>query len=300
MGFKEELVNVAEFSNTVLKFNEPLKKHTSIGVGGSASFFAEISTLYALNNIIDLCEDYGIRYKIIGNGSNILASDKGYDGLVINLLKLKDIYFVKDKVRVMAGAKISDVISFCAENKLSGVEWFYGIPATLGGAVTMNLGAFNHSISDNLIFVETIENGKIKTYSKQECKFSYRKSIFKNKKYPIVCAYFSFPLKDKKEIIETSKRCMSYRKERQPSEKSFGSAFVNPNNAFAGKIIEDLGLKGYRIGGAEISKKHANFIINTGNATAKDVKNLIDYVKFMAEKKDIKLKEEVEYLGDFT
>lgn len=297
MGFTDAL---KEFTQAKICFDEPMKKHTAYGIGGCARYYAEPDSLYVLNNVIALAKEYRIKYKIIGNGTNILVSDLGFDGLIISLKNLSDVYFKREEIRAMAGAKLDKLIKFASESKLTGVEALSGIPATVGGAVVMNAGAFGHNISDYLTTVETLEGGKVKVYDKSECKFGYRTSRFLGKKSVVISATFLLSHGEREIILAGIKTYSELRKSIHPLGRSCGSVFKNPKQDSAGSIIERLGLKGYSIGGAKVSNQHANFIIANTKAKAKDVYNLIQYIKKKAkETLDVELIEEVECIGDF-
>lgn len=289
-----------QFTNAKIYFNLPMKNRTSFGVGGCAKYYAEIDSLYSLNQIIALAKEYKIKYKVIGNGTNLLVSDLGFDGLIIDLKKLNEIFFKQKDVRVMAGAKLESLIKFCMENSLTGLEVLSGIPATVGGAIVMNAGAFGHNISDCLLTVETLKDGKIKVYDKSDCKFSYRSSRFLNKNEVVVSATFAF-LEGEKEIIKSrSKNYIELRQSIQPKGRTCGSVFKNPKPFTAGCLIDKAGLKGYAVGGATVSKDHANFILTSSKAKAKDVYLLIEKIKSTVnEVFNIQLKEEVEKIGEF-
>ncbi len=297
MGFKDELVDC---THAKILLNQPMKKHTGYGVGGNALYFTKVDTLYTLNEIILLCNRYKVDYKVIGNGSNILVSDKGYNGVIINTSKLSDVFFKKDLVRAMSGATLQKLIKFCSGNNLSGLEALSGIPATVGGAIVMNAGAFGKNISDRLVSVETLYNGKIEKYYKDECKFGYRTSRFLGKKEVVISATFKLFPAEKELIVAGIEAYRDLRKSVQPTGKSCGSVFKNPVGYRAGRLIDSLGLKGTSVGGARISNEHANFILTDGKATALDVKNLIDYIKKkVLDAFNIELKEEIEYVGEF-
>ena len=276
MGFKEELL---EFSHAKIRFDEPMSKHTALGVGGEAKYFAEVDSLYGLNILINLAKRNKVKCKVIGNGTNILVADVGYDGLIISLKKLGDVFFKRDQVRAMAGASLDKLIKFALDNRLSGLEALSGIPATVGGAIVMNAGAFGHNISDYITTVETLYQGKIKIYDKDDCKFAYRKSRFLNKNEIIVSACFDLKERDRESICNSIKSFLEVRKSIQPSGKSCGSVFKNPKPHTAGALIDRAGLKGYSIGGATVSSQPGNFIITNTKTTAYDVYALIKYVK---------------------
>ena len=297
MGFKEEL---SVFPHAKIKYNEPMKKHTSFGVGGKADYYVEVDSIYTLNEILSLCKKYRVRYKIIGNGTNLLFSEKGYKGLIINTKKLNSIYFENTLVRAMSGANLNELIKNSAQKNLSGLEWLYGIPASIGGAIVMNAGAFGHNIAERVIAVESLVDGKIKKYSKEECKFGYRTSRFLGKKEVIISATFDLTQGNSERIVESITAYKELRNSVQPSGRSCGSVFKNPLGDRAGRLIESAGLKGSQIGGATISQKHANFIIAKGKTTANDIYELIDYVKRKVKSQfGVQLEEEVECVGEF-
>ena len=297
MGFKDELT---EFTHAKIRFEEPMKKHTALGVGGKAKYFAEVDSLYGLNLLTALAQRYRVKYKIIGNGTNVLVSDKGYDGVIVCLKKLSDVFFKRDEVRARAGANLDKLIKFAVDHRLTGLEALSGIPATVGGAVVMNAGAFGHNISDRITTVETLHNGKIKIYDKDDCKFGYRKSRFLGKKETVVSASFKLDHSDREEINARIKNYREQRKNVQPSGKSCGSVFKNPPKLSAGALVDKAGLKGYSVGGAKISERHGNFILTCSRATATDVYALINYIKEEINKIfGVRLTEEVEYVGEF-
>ncbi len=298
MGLKQEVQDF--YTSKIIVYDQPMKKHTSLGVGGNAKYFAKADSLYTLNSLITTAKKYKLPFKVIGAGSNILVSDKGFDGLIISTVNLTDVFFKRDYVKAMAGATLNKLFKFSLEHNLTGMEALSGIPATVGGAVVMNAGAFGHSISDNLVEVETIKDGKICKYLKEECKFSYRTSRFIKSRETVVSATFCFSECERELIKAGHKSFSEIRAEIQPKGKTCGSVFKNPKPFIAGMLIEKAGLKGYTIGGATISEKHANFILNTANAKAQDVYNLILHIKQkVKEVFGVDLTEEVVYLGEF-
>ena len=283
-----------------IKSDEPMKNHTSMGVGGNARYYVEADSLYALREITEAAKRLRIKYKIIGNGTNILVSDSGYDGIIINIRRLSDIFFKVGEVRAMAGASLNKLIDFTAKNRLCGLEKLRDIPATVGGAVVMNAGAFGSTISEHITTVCTMKNGKLHSYSKEECGFGYRKSRFLGKKEVVVSADFRLESCEKEMVIAGIRTYAEERRRIQPYGKCCGSVFKNPLNDHAGRLIDAAGLKGYTLGGACISDKHANFIMNNKNASASDVYSLIQYIKdTVRDRFGITLSEEVEYLGEF-
>lgn len=290
---------LAYFTDEV-SFDEPMKFHTAFGVGGKAEFFCAARSLYTVNTLITEAKKRKIPYKILGNATNVLVSDSGFNGLIITTKRLNDVFLNVFEVKAMAGVTIADLLRFCANHGFSGLEALAGIPATVGGAVVMNAGAFGKNISDYVTSVETVINGKIKKYYKHECKFGYRKSRFIGTKEVVTSVSFKFD-NGERELIEASVRSFSdIRRKNQPTGRTCGSVFRNPNGFFAGKLIEDAGLKGVSVGGASVSEKHANFIVNDKTATATDVFGLIKKIKeTVFDKFGVLLKEEVEYIGDF-
>ena len=297
MGFKQLL---ADYTQAKIIFDEPMKKHTAYGVGGLAKYYVEVDSLYSLNEIINLCSKNRVPYKLIGNGTNLLVSDNGYKGMIVSVKKIADVFFKVNEVRAMSGASLDKLIKFTVEHRLSGLEALSGIPATVGGAVVMNAGAFGHNISDKITAVETLCEGKIKKYSVDECKFKYRSSRFKGKKEVIVSATFKLKESEREIISANVKAYKELRKSIHPTGRSCGSVFKNPLPETAGRLIDMAGLKGCAIGGATVSERHGNFIVTEGKAKACDVYNLINHVKEKVKKEfDVDLVEEVEYIGEF-
>ena len=284
-----------------IKKNVPLKKYTTFKIGGSARYFFTAETKEDLAAAVLTAEKLKMPFFILGAGSNILVSDGGFDGLIIKI-QITKYKIINTKIVAETGVKLGELLSISAKNGLTGLEWTVGIPGTLGGAIFGNAGAFNRSMGN---IVDKIEAFDIKTkrivfLNNKNCKFSYRGSIFKkNKGLIILSAELRLKKADKKLIKEKIKNFLKHRRISQPCElPSAGSVFANPDKFFAGKLVEKCGLKGRRIGGAEISKKHANFIINLGEARAQDVIKLINLAKKSVKKKfKINLKEEINYLG---
>ncbi len=297
MSFKKAL---GEITHAKIFFDQPMKKLTGYGVGGCARYYAEVDSLYALNDLISLAKQHRVRYKVIGNGTNLLVSDLGYNGLIISIKGLSDVFFKRDQVRAMAGARLDKLIKFALDHKLSGLESLAGIPATVGGAIVMNAGAFGHNISDCITTIETLNNGKIKIYDKRDANFAYRTSRFLGKKEVVISADFCFKNEDREKILSSMKTYLEIRKKMHPTERSCGSVFKNPKPYSAGSLIERAGLKNFTIGGATVSDKHANFVVVNPKARAKDVYLVIQHVKGVVKDKfNVELDEEVEYVGEF-
>lgn len=281
--------------------NESMAKHTSYKVGGICKFFVTPFSVDKLLILIKELDKNSINYIVIGNGSNTIFSDDLYDGVIINLCKLNNIEINNDKIMVEAGYSLIRLSNLCANNSLSGLEFASGIPGSVGGAVYMNAGAYKSDMSEVIESVTFLdENYKLNTLPKDKLEFGYRTSIFKEKKYIILSVIINLKPGDKEEIIDLMNDRRERRINSQPLEyPSAGSVFRNPSETvFAGKLIEDLGLKGYSIGGAKVSEKHANFIVNYNNATAKDIRDLISFIRDEVEKKyDITLKVEQEFVN---
>lgn len=284
-----------------IKENESMSKHTTYKVGGEVKYFVTPASIEELIELLKKLKEENTKYIIIGNGSNTIFSNNYYDGVVINLSNINKVEFNDKKVYVEAGYQLIKLAIDAANRNLSGLEFAAGIPGNIGGSIYMNAGAYKSDMSsviDEVTFLD--ENLNIKTLKKEELEFGYRESIFQKHNYVIISCVMSLTSGDKDEIIEIINDRKERRISTQPLEyPSAGSVFRNPSDTvFAGKLIEDLGLKGYSIGGAKVSEKHANFIINTGNATGEDIKSLIDYIKkLVMEKYNIELQVEQRFMN---
>lgn len=288
---------------------EPLSKHTSFRVGGPADWFLKVTSTKLLHDVIDLCKQYNEPFQIIGNGSNLLVSDEGYRGVIISLVGEFETVVVQEErttgigtVTAGAGASLSKLAMEAARKGFTGLEFAGGIPGTVGGGVWMNAGAYGGEIKNSISYVEVLTtDGEVKTLTKEELKFSYRHSVLQENHAIMLKAVFKLTIKPRIQIFAEMASYRRARQEKQPLEyPSAGSTFKRPKGYFAGKLIQNAGLQGYRIGGAEVSTKHAGFIINVGNATAMDVYQLIEYVKkTVQEKFQVTLEAEVRFLGDF-
>jgi len=283
-----------------MKRNVSLKEYSTFKIGGEAKYLLEPKTTKELIKSVQWAKDNDVAFFVLGGGSNILISDDGFDGLVI-ISKMNKFEIKGNKVTAEAGVKLVDLIDECLKKKLSGLEWASGIPkATIGGSLYMNAGAFGSNMADIVKEVVVLDTSdlKIKTFSFKECQFDYKDSVFRGNKSLIIISCL-LVLEEKQDIEEEVKRISIYRKENHPVLfPSAGSIFKNPFNISAGEAIEKTGLKGKKIGGAMVSDKHANFIINVREATSNDVKQLIDLIKKQVkEKLNIDLEEEIQYLG---
>ena len=296
MTFSEELTYITK-GKCLYRVN--LKNFTTIGIGGPAKYFVYIDSLLQIKELINLCNKKRVKYVVLGGGSNTLFSDKGFDGLVINTKRFSSIITTDDGIVVTAGVSVKNLLDFCVEKSLFGVEFLSGIPASLGGVIACNAGAFGKSISDVVKEVKTLKGEKLLVYNKEDCKFNYRSSRFLTSKEVIISAKLNLLSEDAKNVKENilnNKRLRAL----QPKGKTFGSVFKNGKNYFAGELIERAGLKGFQIGGAKISDKHANFIINENNATAKEVVCLIEKIKEeVLDKFGVELLPEVKLIGEF-
>lgn len=270
----------AKYGATVL-YNEDMKHHTTFRIGGPCDVMVKINCEALLCELIKQCEEEKIKYYILGRGSNVLVSDKGLRGVV--LLIGSDFSSVRvdgDIIECKAGASLSAVCQVALENGLQGLEFAYGIPGSVGGAVYMNAGAYGGEMKDVIISCKYIDNGEIKEIPLSEMNLSYRHSLFSEKGYCITSVKLGLKKGDKAGIKSLMDTLMQKRKDKQPLEyPSAGSTFKRPEGDFAGRLIEVCGLKGTACGGAEVSTKHSGFVINKDNATFSDVLGVIDTVK---------------------
>lgn len=279
------------------KENVSFKKLTTYKTGGTARLVVFPSSISSLIRILKYIKNNNIDYKVFGNGSNILASDKSYDGVIIKLTNLNNIIINDNKIEVEAGYNFTNLCNQMSKKGYTGLEFGGGIPATVGGAIYMNAGAYLESISSVVEKVEILdENLKVITITKGEIKYGYRSSIFMKKNWIILKAYLKLKKYKKEEIIDLIEDRKRRRINTQPLEyPSAGSVFRNPKGMFAGKLIEDCNLKGYTYGGAQISDKHANFIINKNNATSNDIAYLMNLAtEKVKEKYNVELHREQE------
>lgn len=260
----------------------PLSKMTSFGIGGEAALCAFPKNECEVAALLQAAHKFGERFAVLGNMTNILASDEGFDGLVIVTRGLCDIFYDGERVTAGAGASVSALARDTAERGLSGFEFAYGIPGSVGGGIYMNAGAYGGTFSDVVASVRAYdaETEEIVEYSTEECGFGNRLSRFSSSGEIILSATFALRKGNREEILAKMRENMRARKEKQPLElPSAGSVFKRPEGNYAGALIERAGLKGYCIGGAKISEKHAGFIVNVGGATENDVARLIEYIK---------------------
>lgn len=285
-------------------FDEPMKKHTSFKIGGTADEFVKVTNELELKKAIEYAKQKKLKITILGNGSNLLVLDKGIRGLVIKIeiqtikIERKEEYA---EIIVGSGYKTMALGIKLMNEELSGFEELSGIPGTIGGAIFMNAGAYGKEIKDINISTKCMDyDGNIFELSNKEQEFEYRSSVFNKKDYIILETRLRLEYGKKEEIKKKMDEYLSSRKEKQPTEyPSAGSTFKRQEGVITAKLIDECGLKGFQIGGAKVSEKHAGFIINYDNATAKDVIYLIKYVKEKVDEKyGIKIKEEIRIVGE--
>ena len=282
---------------------EPMSRHTTFRIGGPAELFLVPKSTEEIAGIFKICREEGIPWFVLGNGSNLLVSDKGYQGVVIQLYKgFGEVKVQGCQITAQAGALLSQIAAAAREESLTGFEFAGGIPGTLGGAVVMNAGAYGGEMKDVIKEVTVLtREGEIRTLQAEELAMGYRTSAIKEAGYIVLSAVLSLEKGDKEQIKARMQELAGMRSSKQPLQyPSAGSTFKRPEGYFAGKLIMDSGLRGYQVGGAQVSEKHCGFVINTGNATARDVRNLMaDVQRIVEEKYGVKLEPEVKFLGDF-
>lgn len=286
-----------------VKMQEPMKLHTTFRIGGPADYYVCPDTIEKLHKIIEACKKEEMPYFILGNGSNLLVSDAGYHGVVIQIYRnLNGIRTEGNSLIVQAGALLSQAARTALDAGLGGFEFAAGIPGTLGGAVVMNAGAYGGEMKDVLREVTVLDHcGEIRRIPVEELALGYRTSVIKTAGYVVLEAVLGLEKKDPAAIAEKMNELKERRVSKQPLEyPSAGSTFKRPEGYFAGKLIMDAGLRGYSCGGAQVSEKHCGFVINKGNATAEDVRDLIAHVTAVVQEKfGVTLETEVKFLGEF-
>lgn len=283
---------------------EIMSKHTTFRVGGPADFYLVPETEEEVAEAVDFAKDKGLSYYPIGRGSNLLVGDRGYHGVIIEIGSgMEKLQIHEDGlVEAQAGITLAKMASELAAHGLAGFEFASGIPGTLGGAVAMNAGAYGGEIKDTIVSATVLtETGDILVLGKEELALGYRTSIIQKKPYMVLSVVFSFSQGQPGEIRKRMRELNEKRREKQPLEyPSAGSTFKRPAGHFAGKLIEDAGLCGYRIGDAQVAEKHCGFIINRGHATAADIRRLIEDVQQrVKEQSGVELEPEVRMVGKF-
>lgn len=296
----EDIVRrAAELGCTVLE-NESMNRHTSFRIGGPCRALIDVKSADALAELTSMCR--GTHFTVIGKGSNLLVRDKGYSGVIFRLggaladMRLYD----ETTIYAGAGASLSAVCIFALENSLTGLEFAYGIPGSVGGGVYMNAGAYGGELSNVVLAAEYMENGAEDVYDNTELSFGYRKSVFCGTKKIITSALIRLAKGERYIIRDRMDELMKRRRDRQPLESpSAGSTFKRPEGSYASYLIDRCGLKGLNCGGAQVSEKHCGFIVNRGGATCEDVVKLMERVRYKVESQTgITLEPEVRLLGD--
>lgn len=300
--FEKQLQEIISKKN-ILK-NEPMYKHTSLKIGGNADYFVKVASVQELKKLLELVNNFKIPTTIVGNGTNLLVRDGGIRGIVIKL-ELNDFKIKKNKnetlITVESGITLSTLSTIATKEELEGLEFLSGIPGTVGGAIRMNAGAYGKEMKDIVVKTRYMTyDGKIKTLSLDEHKFEYRKSIFSELESIIIDTTIKVQRGDSSSIKEKIVEYAQKRKESQPLEyPNAGSTFKRKEGIITAKLIDECGLKGFSIGDAEVSTKHAGFFINKGKATAKDFLKLVEHVKKEVKSKfDVDIELEILVIGE--
>mgnify|MGYP003540710860 FL=1 len=289
------------YSENQIEFDANMSEHIYFKVGGPADVLLVPNTKEQVVKTIKVCKENNIPYYVIGNGSNLLVKDGGMRGVVIKLTEINKISSANGKITAETGALLKDVSKEALDNNLTGLEFACGIPGSIGGAVFMNAGAYNGEIKDVIESAEVLtQDGEIVTYNKEELNLGYRTSRVMQENAIVLEAVFALENGNHEDIKARVDDLTEKRESKQPLEyPSAGSTFKRPEGYFAGKLIQDAGLKGYSIGGAAVSEKHSGFVINKGNATAKDVLDLIAHIQKEVKKQfGVDLYTEVRIIGE--
>lgn len=301
MADYNQFKTVLEKHNIYYKQNEPMSNHTSFKIGGCCDVVCYPNTIEKAKIVITKCSEFSFPYFVLGKGSNLLVCDDGFEGVAISSSYLNKIELIsKDEIYCESGVSLGALCNFAFKNSLCGMEFAYGIPGTVGGAVFMNAGAYGGEIKDVILSAKHIDSkGNEKRLDFKDLDLSYRHSVYENRDDFIVSANFKLKEDDGAKIKARMDEVLSKRKQKQPLDfPSAGSTFKRPQNGFAAALIEQCGLKGLTVGGARVSEKHSGFIINIGNATCKDVDELIEKVKHIVkDKTGVLLEPEVKRIG---
>ena len=299
-NFYDKLNNVIAKDSILI--DEPMSRHTTFRVGGPADFLVTPKAKEEVRDVIRICKEAGMPYYIIGNGSNLLVSDAGYRGVVVQIYKeMNEVKVEGDLVKAQAGALLSGIAAKALGAELSGFEFASGIPGTIGGACVMNAGAYGGEMKDVLESVTVLTGeGKIIELGRNELELGYRTSVIAKKGYIVLGAVLKLERGDGEKIKTYMDELKEKRVTKQPLEyPSAGSTFKRPEGYFAGKLIEDAGLRGFQVGGAQVSEKHCGFVINRNHATAADIMELMRQVQIrVKENSGVDLEPEVKRLGD--
>jgi UDP-N-acetylmuramate dehydrogenase len=284
-----------------IKENEPMKNHTSFKVGGPADLFLMPQSRAELQAVLEICKESQNPLYIMGNGSNLIVRDKGYSGIIINTKALNQVETVGETLIAEPGISLKDLANVALKEKLTGLEFASGIPGSLGGAVTMNAGAYDGEMKGIIKNITVItEDGSLKTIPADQCNFGYRSSILQQHHWVLVSVELGLKNGDYQQIEAKMLDLNDQRQSKQPLEyPSAGSTFRRPVGYYAGKLVQDAGFRGYAIGGAQVSEKHSGFVINKGGATAADILNLIAAIQSAVKDQfDVDLKTEVIVIGN--
>lgn len=288
--------------NKVLE-QEPMARHTTFRIGGPADYFVELGSIEQIRAAIQVCREENLPWFVLGRGSNLLVSDKGYRGVILSIYKdFQKTEIQGETVTVQAGVLLTTLSGKVLDASLTGLEFASGIPGTIGGAVVMNAGAYGGEMKDIVRKVTVLDqDGEVRTLTFGEMQFGYRTSLAKKKGYIVLGAELTLKQGEKEKIREEMQTLKAKRIEKQPLEfPSAGSTFKRPEGYFAGKLIMDAGLRGAAVGGAQVSEKHCGFVVNTGNATAADVRELMRQVQGKVQEQfGVHLEPEVRFLGEF-
>lgn len=300
-AFKDYIVNLVDADRIFYK--EPMSKHTTFRVGGEAACYIEVASYKELAKILDFFKKIEMSYFVMGNGSNLLVSDRGYEGVVLNIgSKMREVQVEGQRITAQAGVSLSSVAKIAYEHGLTGLEFASGIPGSLGGAVVMNAGAYDGEMKMIIESVNVMDReGEILTLTGESMEFGYRTSIVKNRPFVVLEAILKLQTGAQETIKGKMDDFAKRRRQKQPIEyPSGGSTFKRPEGYFAGKLIMDAGLRGYRIGNAQVSEKHCGFIINLGDAQASDILELIQEVQEKVKDQfGVSLEPELVMLGEF-
>lgn len=298
---KAELEQITDESRVFA--DEPMKAHTTFRVGGPADYFVDAANMDEIRDVIRLCREKKVPYYILGNGSNLLVGDKGYRGVVIQTYRaMNEVRVEGDVITAQAGALLSKIANAALGGALAGLEFAAGIPGTLGGAVVMNAGAYGGEMKDVLLEVTVLDgDGNVLVIPREKLELGYRTSIIAKKGYIVVEAKMQLRKGDRDAVKARMEELREQRVTKQPLEfASAGSTFKRPEGYFAGKLIQDAGLCGFRVGDAQVSEKHCGFVINRGNATAAEIVDLMNQVSEKVEEQfHVRLEAEVKRLGEF-
>lgn len=288
--------------NKVLE-QEPMARHTTFRIGGPADYFVELGSIEQIRAAIQVCREENLPWFVLGRGSNLLVSDKGYRGVILSIYKdFQKTEIQGETVTVQAGVLLTTLSGKVLDASLTGLEFASGIPGTIGGAVVMNAGAYGGEMKDIVRKVTVLDqDGEVRTLTCGEMQFGYRTSLAKKKGYIVLGAELTLKQGEKEKIRGEMQALKTKRIEKQPLEfPSAGSTFKRPEGYFAGKLIMDAGLRGAAVGGAQVSEKHCGFVVNTGNATAADVRELMRQVQGKVQEQfGVHLEPEVRFLGEF-